>query len=97
MKYATLLLLLTACSYINSPAPVNVYKGMTDGAPEGTPAFREGWKAGCESGIAAIGSLHYKATHSFTYDETRLDDDEYHNAWRMGFRHCRWYTGEWQR
>jgi hypothetical protein len=99
MKYIAIavLILISGCSQITHPIPLGLYNGMRDGAPEGTEDFRSGWKAGCESGLSAYGSLHYKMTHDYTYDETRLDNIEYHNAWRMGFRHCRWYAAEWLR
>lgn len=93
----TALLILSSCSYINNPTPYGMYRGMENGAPQGTPNFRSGWKAGCESGLAAYGTLHYKATHKFEYDPYQLDNNEYHAAWRLGFRHCRWYASEWNR
>tara|TARA_B100001564_G_scaffold347324_1_gene347958 strand:+ start:666 stop:905 length:240 start_codon:yes stop_codon:yes gene_type:complete len=77
--------------------PFGLYNGMVDGAPKGTPVFRAGWKAGCDSGVAAYGSLHYKATYDYQYDPNQLNNNEYHAAWRLGFRHCRWYTAEWVR
>lgn len=93
----TLALILSGCSYITNPTPFGLYRGMEDGAPEGTPEFRAGWKDGCESGMAAYGTLHYKSTHDFKYDAVQLENNEYHAAWRLGFRHCRWYTAEWTR
>jgi hypothetical protein len=97
MRYITIAaaILLSGCSYITHPTPFGIYNGMRDGAPEGTESFREGWKAGCESGMSALGSLHYKFTHHYTYDEARLNDEEYYSAWKNGFRHCRWYTAQW--
>ena len=90
-----LLLPLGACQYIQNPEPFGMYRGMEGKAPAGTPTFRYGWKNGCESGMAALGPLQYKATHDFTYDATMLTNNEYHSAWRLGFRYCRWYTGQW--
>lgn len=88
---------LTACQAITKPTPFGLYRGMEDNVPSGTPIFQAGWKAGCESGISAMGSLHHKATHSFTYDTAMLNSNEYHNAWRLAFRYCRWYTAGWVR
>jgi hypothetical protein len=89
------LLLLCNCQSINKPTPVGIYRGMEGTAPAGSETFRQGWKDGCESGISALGSLHYKATHAFRYDAAALDNNEYHNAWRLSFRYCRWYTAQW--
>ena len=89
------LLGLTACQSITNPTPVGLYRGMKDQAPEGSDTFKHGWKEGCESGISAMGSLHYKAAHHFEYDPSMLNSNEYHNAWRLAFRYCRWYTAQW--
>lgn len=86
---------ISACEKITKPQPFGLTAGMVEGAPPGTPGFRYGWKHGCESGLAAYGSLHYKATYDFTYDSAALADDEYQQAWELGFRHCRWYASTW--
>lgn len=101
-KIATLFIsilayLATGCQSFTDPKPFGVHRGMIDGAPEGTPAFRSGFKDGCTSGMAAYGSLHYKMQHDFSYDPAQLENNEYHSAWKIGFRHCRWYTAEWTR
>ena len=85
-------LILSACSQVTKPIPFGLYRGMQDGAPPGTESFRKGFKDGCESGLAAYGSLHYKAAYDYTYDDSLIQNDEYHGAWTIGFRHCRWYT-----
>ena len=88
---------INACSYIKNPHPFGLYRGMEDGAPEGSENFRMGWKDGCQSGMSAYGSLHYKSVYDYKYDESKIKNKEYYDAWRMGFRYCRWYTGEWIR
>ncbi|MCD6035995.1 MAG: hypothetical protein K0R63_1736 [Rickettsiales bacterium] len=89
------LLSLPACTSLNQPEPYGLTTGMIDGAPSGTPGFRSGWKDGCQSGMAAYGSLQYKVAYGYKYDVAMLDNDEYHGAWELGFRHCRWYTNNW--
>jgi hypothetical protein len=93
--YITLICALSSCKAISKPTPLGIYRGMEGNAPQGTAIFRHGWQDGCESGISALGSLHYKATHSFQYDPAQLSSNEYHNAWRLAFRYCRWYTSQW--
>ncbi len=95
VKIILTILLVNGCHYANKPRGID--RGMIDGAPDGTPIFRSGWKDGCESGISAVGSLQYKAANGFSYDATMLSSNEYHNAWRLGFRYCRWYTAQWLR
>jgi hypothetical protein len=92
---AMLLMPLAACGSLINPKPMNMTAGMVDGAPMGTSGFRYGWKDGCESGLAAYGPMHYKVTHGYKYDTAMLSDNEYHGAWEMGFRHCRWYVAQW--
>ena len=91
----SILFAVSSCNYVTKPVPHGLYKNLVEGAPPGTPGFRYGWKQGCESGMAAYGSLHYKMAYKFQYDRTALHNDEYHKAWEMGFRHCRWYTSTW--
>jgi hypothetical protein len=89
--------LVSGCAALSKPVPLGLHIGMRDGAPEGTEVFRDGWKDGCHSGLAATGHLQYKFSYDYTYNEKMLDNDEYHNAWRLGFRHCRWYVSQWYR
>jgi hypothetical protein len=89
--------LISGCSSLSKPVPFGLYRGMQNEAPAGTETFRDGWKDGCHSGLAATGSLQYKFAYDYTYDEKMIDNDEYHNAWRLGFRHCRWYVAQWHR
>lgn len=90
-----IILSLTACNAILEPKPYGIARGMQNGAPEGTATFRYGWKDGCESGMAAYGTSHYKAVYGFKYDTVLINDGEYHEAWQLGFRHCRWYASGW--
>lgn len=94
---AILLLNLTACNSFYRPTPFGLYNGMNNNVPEGSKLFQAGWKAGCDSGLAASGPLQYKAMYEYTYDASYIDSDEYHSAWRVGFRYCRWYVAQWTR
>lgn len=94
----TISALFTSCSsnnLITKPRPYGLNKNIKGSAPEGSETFQSGWSDGCTTGLAAYGSLHYKASYDFTYNDNMLDNDEYHNAWRIGFRHCRWYVATW--
>jgi len=49
-------------------------------------AYQEGYKAGCNSGYVAGGSI----VHSFRRDTQRLREDEVYNAgWKQGYRECK--------
>jgi hypothetical protein len=66
-------------------------RNMIDGAPNGTPSFRSGWKAGCESGFTVMPSGYMKTLHNFSFDPQMIQNAAYNEAWYMGFNHCRWY------
>ena len=91
------ILMISGCSQLTHPTPFGLYRGMEGNAPAGTEIFRTAWNDGCTSGMAAYGSLHYKLVYDYTYDNEMLNNEEYHNAWRLGFRHCRWYIASWDR
>ncbi len=80
---------LASCTAIDMPIGIN--RGMTDGAPNGTPTFKLGWKNGCESGMTLIPAAHMKATHDYVFDPNFIASNEYLEAWFMGLNHCRWY------
>lgn len=77
--------------------PYGYDRGMTDGAPNGTPTFRSGWKDGCESGFTVMPSGHMKIFHNFTFNAHNIVNQEYFDAWFLGFNHCRWYGNAWYR
>lgn len=99
MKKLLVILLLavgsTACTSMISPIPYSITAGMPKGAPEGSPGFSYGWKHGCVSGMAAYGPMHHKVAYKYTYDTLLVNNDEYHDAWELGFRHYRWYINSW--
>lgn len=92
----SMLVCLSACQQFLKPRPFGIDYGLENRAPPGTPNFQDGWRDGCESGIAAYGTMMYKTTSSYTFDQTRLNDPEYYHGWELAFRHCRWYTSNWE-
>lgn len=77
--------------------PPRAFVGMKDKAPEGTPLFRSGWKSGCETGFKVAGSTHFKFVHHFEFNPDYIENDEYNEAWHLGFDYCRWRISSWQR
>jgi hypothetical protein len=92
---SVLIFLLSSCSVINEPP--RIFAGMKDKSPDGTPLFKNAWKAGCETGLKIAGNTHYKFVHKFKFDANYIENDEYNEAWYLGFDHCRWHVGSWQR
>ena len=85
----------SACSMMNEPP--RLFAGMEGKAPDGTPLFRTAWKNGCETGLKVSGNTHYKLVHKFIFDANYIENDEYNEAWYLGFDYCRWHVGSWQR
>lgn len=74
--------------------PLGVDAGFGDNIPEeATSDFKEGWHDGCDSGVAAYGNSNHKAIYGYKFDGERLLNNDYYTGWVLGFRHCRWYTG----
>jgi len=88
-------ILTTSCFSENNMIPWGIYNGMINQAPEGSDVFRKAWKDGCHSGLSAYGSTWYKIMYQYRYDSRYINNDEYHDAWKIGFRHCRWYIDSW--
>ncbi len=97
MKIILLIATMFCISCTGFTQPLGHAHGMQDGAPEGTPQFRMGWRDGCQTGFHVSGDTHYKFLNSFTFKADFIEDDEYNEAWYMGFNHCRWYIASWQR
>lgn len=95
IQYIAFLIILSSCSQITNLHPAGLYKNMDNQIPEGSQTFQDGWNSGCTSGLAASGSLFYKMAYNYTYDETQVNNRKYYDAWKVGFRHCRWYVGAW--
>ena len=57
-----------------------------DRVKDKSPAWQEGYRAGCHSGFVAGGSL----VHSFQRDTERsLKEEDYKGGWKQGYRQCK--------
>lgn len=81
-----LLLFVTACNPVR-PWPAGLVKEMSKDSP---PEYQQGWKDGCESGLAAYGNDYYKTFYKFHYDEILMEKSKlYARIWQNSFKHCR--------
>lgn len=86
-----LCLLLTGC-FKYQPQTLSA----TGGIPQnGSPEFNQGWRDGCDTGMAAFGNYTYKLIYGFKKDMTLINNAEYNAAWNSAYNTCRWYTGTW--
>ncbi|MCD6034799.1 MAG: hypothetical protein K0R63_540 [Rickettsiales bacterium] len=81
-----LLQLALACA----PVPVAMTK-----IPPGPPEFVDGYKDGCETGLAAFGNSYYKSFYSFKKKFNSTNDVLYQNGWEKGYQYCRQYAMKW--
>ena len=59
--------------------------GCGPGVPPGPPAYREGWRDGCESAYFAAGDI----SHEWRNDVARAEfDTQYKTGWSYGFFAC---------
>lgn len=81
-----------ACGFKYQPQTLTQAGGVPQG---GSPSFNQGWRDGCDSGMAAFGNYTYKLIYSFNKDMTKINDPEYTFAWNSAYNSCRWYTSTW--
>lgn len=92
MTWMLILVLTTACSFKYEPQTLKASGGIPQG---GSPEFDQGWRDGCDSGMAAFGNYTYKLIYSFKKDTRLLGNPEYVSAWNSAYNTCRWYTSTW--
>jgi hypothetical protein len=64
--------------------------------PSGGPAeFQQGWKDGCDTGLAAHGTDIYRTAFKFTQNPSLILNPAYYQAWKDGENYCRTYIYEY--
>lgn len=87
-----LIMATAGCGYKYQPQTLT----LTGGIPQnGSPQFNQGWRDGCDSGMAAFGNYTYKLIYTFRKDMTLINNPEYNTAWNSAYNTCRWYTSTW--
>ncbi len=91
--FILLFLLLSSCYDAKFLAIKSADKTMPKSFANATKDQQEGWKYGCESGIAAGGTQFHKSL----YRPNQIDgykfsnSEEYRNAWNTAFNYCMYY------
>lgn len=83
--------LLLSFLFLQSCAPL-----MMNMDPPGSPEFKEGWKDGCESGLATYGTMFNKLRYQFYQNYEMLSIPDYNAAWHEAFNYCRHYNLKYQ-
>ena len=97
IKFRTLffVLLLTACSLGGAEIrPLN--PPFMPSPPEGGPQeFQQGWRDGCDTGMAQHGTDIYRSAYKFKQDPSQVMNPIYYKAWKDGENYCRSYIYEY--
>jgi len=64
---------------------------IPDAPSEGPEEYKQGWRDGCETGMAAYGNMRYKAIYQFKQDQNLTGNPIYYNAWRQSYTYCRYH------
>ena len=57
----------------------------------GPPEYQEGYKDGCQSGLATYGPAQYKAYYSFYQNYSMMNNAAYVAGWHESYDFCRWF------
>lgn len=60
--------------------------------PSGPPEYKLGWEDGCDTGLAAAGSMVERMAFGFKKRPELADNELYKTAWNEGFTYCRFAT-----
>lgn len=103
MKYfiiTVIAIILASCTNLNNVPndlkPLNriLFSQMPEDAPE---EYKDGWKRGCESGMAAYGNDYYASFYQMNTDVTKTTDEVYYKAWLDSYNYCRRFVMSWLR
>lgn len=64
------------------------FKGTDFKTPDGTPAFQEGWKDGCNTSSYARGNIWYRTWHKHNYNPKMIGNPEYRFGYGRGYSWC---------
>ncbi len=60
--------------------------------PEGPPEYQQGWKDGCETGIAANTTDFYKFFNKIKMDPELIKNPVYRRVWTDAYNYCWFFT-----
>lgn len=59
--------------------------------------YVDGWRDGCETGVAGNTNTFYKFYHNFKQDAMKAQDETYHKGWYDAFFYCGRYIYQYNR
>lgn len=89
------MLVLAGCSALQSFKPKPPFlKTEIDFGPE---EYRQGYKDGCESGMATFGSSLYKSVYRQHRDPRYEKNQMYNQVWRDAYNYCYQWIFVWNK
>ena len=86
--FSLLLLPLGGCTILSGvmkPASLSLTP------PPGPPEYQQGWRDGCETGIAGYGNAFLKTFHRATQDPVLAQNKVYYQVWKDAYNYCATY------
>lgn len=78
------------------PRPWGIDRGVSAGESGGaSEVYRQGWKDGCETGLAEFGNSAYKTFYRFKQNMALVDNPEYYAVWKQAEQFCKHYVYKW--
>lgn len=66
--------------------------------PEDAPVlFKEGWRDGCETGMAASSNSFQRHFYKFKQNPDHAQNEVYYTGWKTGFPYCARYVAQYLR
>ncbi|GEM_PF-6438641 len=59
---------------------------------QGPPDYIDGWKAGCETGMATYSNSYLRSRYRTSVDPARMTNPVYNKGWELGQRYCSYYV-----
>lgn len=92
----TVIFLTTACQIVGGGTVRPLNPAFMPSAPQGGPEeFQQGWKDGCDTGMAQHGTDIYRTSYSFTQNPRLVLNPAYYKAWKDAENYCRTYVFEY--
>ncbi len=88
LRYALLVSFIVTVTACDPTKPVS----LDTTPPPGPPEYQQGFKDGCESGMAGYGSPFYKTFHKARQDGVLAQNPVYYQIWKDAYAYCRTYV-----
>lgn len=89
--------ILQGCDWRPRAGPPWAQKLLSQGPTNAPENFRQGWRDGCETGIATTGNHMQKFFYTFKQDSSLAQNPEYYTGWKNGWSYCQRYIFQYNK